>query len=292
MKAFILFVLFIFTPITFSQNVPHLFELKGLEDSLGNTHLFYRYGHPQMSGCWSKSIYHFNVISGSDTFFIYDAASDPIGEGCRGQFISDYEFFGNDPAKYIYGGYDFYIDPVAIIIRYDGEIQIPSFGGITEIEISEQNDSLVYAALGGGLYKSADGGYDFVSLDSITFIDNSIISLSKNDDSQIFGTNNLNLLRSDDEGLSYIIVDDHPEWTIDAELYYDANGTHIYGVTNFLGEGSFLISPNNGDPFTWDLKINEPGLITFALDEQNSGEVYYSHRKDIYKSTNHGNTFS
>jgi hypothetical protein len=178
------------------------------------------------------------------------------------------------------------------LIRYDGEIQINYIGGITEIEISEQNDSLVYSALDRVLLKSSDGGYNFDFLDSITFIDNSMISLSRNNDSQIFGTNNLNLLRSDNEGLSYIIVDDHPEWTIDAEIYYDADGTHIYGVTIFLGEGSLLISPDNGDPFTWDLKISEPGLVTFTLDEHNSGEVYYSYRKNIYKSEDYGITFS
>jgi hypothetical protein len=36
MKAFLLFVLFIFTPITFSQNVsPQFSELKGMEDQSG-----------------------------------------------------------------------------------------------------------------------------------------------------------------------------------------------------------------------------------------------------------------
>ena len=98
MKACLLFVLFIFTPITFSQNVSHLYELRGLEDSLGNTHLFYRYKIP-VTSCWNKNIYHFEVNNGTDTLFIYDAASDPIGEGCRGQFIYDYEFFDNDPTK-------------------------------------------------------------------------------------------------------------------------------------------------------------------------------------------------
>jgi Secretion system C-terminal sorting domain len=292
MKRIILFVLLFFAAITYSQNVPHLFELRGLEDSLGNTHLYYRYVYPSTS-CWSKNIYHLDVTIGSDTFFIYDAASDPIGEGCRGQYIYDYEFFDNDPAKYIYGGYDFYIDPVALLIRYDGQIQINSFGGITNIEISNQNDSLVYAALGEGLYKSIDGGYNFAFLDSMMFIDNSMISLSRNDDSQIYGIDQNILVRSEDEGYSYIIVDDdlHWSWNYERELYYDADGQHIYGVAASSNESALLISDDNGNPFTWNLKPTTPGKIWFTLDEQIPGEVYYSYSKNIYRSTDFGNSF-
>lgn len=296
MKGLICVLVLSLNCISFSQSYPHLFELRGLEDSLGNTHLFYRYGYPQMSGCWAKSIYHLNVISGSDTFFIYDAASDPIGEGCDGQYVYDYDFFDNDPAKYIYGGFDFYIDPVALLIRYDGEIQINSFGGITEIEISELNDSLVYAALGGGLYRSIDGGYNFVFLDSITIIDHSLNSLSRNDDSQIYGIDDNKLVRSGDEGYSYTKVDDS-QWDNNSELFYDSDGNHIYGVSNYYDyqiqsySSKIYVSYDNGNPFSWLNVVIHNLLIKFTNDEYQSGEVYYSYQKDIYKSTDYANSF-
>ncbi len=295
MKAFLLFVLLIFTPITFSQNVSHLFELRGLEDSLGNTHLFYRYGGMNTS-CWQKDIYHLDLINNIDTLFIPDFGYIAYpGSSCEGIYVFDYEFFNDDPAKFIYGGYDLWIDPIAIIVRYDGEIQIPSFGGITDIEISQQNDSLVYAALGGGLYKSIDGGYNFtINLDSLALIDDAMISLSRNDDSQIYGIDQNKLARSEDEGQSYIIVDDdiHWGWNYEKELYYDADGQHIYGVSTSSNESALLISDGNGNPFTWNLILTTPGKIWFTLDAQYQGEIYYSYKKSLYKSTDFGNTFS
>jgi len=278
-----------------SQNLPHLFELRGLEDSLGNTHLFYRYGGTNTS-CWKKDIYHLDLINNIDTLFISDFGYMGYpGSGCEGIYVYDYEFFNGDPTKFIYGGYNLWIDPLAIIVRYDGEIQIPSFGGITDIEISQQNDSLVYAALGEGLYKSIDGGYNFsINFDSLAWIDNAMISLSKNDDTQIYGVDDSKLVRSEDEGQSYIIVDDdiHWGWNYEKEIYYDADGQHIYGVSTSSTESAFLVSDGNGDPFTWNLKLATPGKIWFTLDEQFSGEVYYSYKKNIYKSTDFGNTFS
>jgi hypothetical protein len=299
MKLVILIVLLILTPITFSQNVPHLFELRGLEDSLDNTHLFYRYGYlnPQSISCWSKSIYHFDLANSSDTLFLWDSGGqDPIYGGCEGQWIGDFEFYNNDPAMYIYGGGDLWIDPIPFLVRYDGEIQIPvpAFGGITAIEISQQNEYLVYAAIGSLLIKSTDGGYNFVHLDSIQQVDNSIISLSRNNDLYIYGTDENKLVRTEDEGQNYIIVDEdmHWNWQYDRNLYYDSDGQHIYGVCNSYSESALLISGSNGDPFTWSNRITYNGYISFTMDENQPGEIYYSAGKQIFKSTDFGATFN
>jgi hypothetical protein len=297
MKLVVCLVLFLNT-FSLGQNFPHISELRGLEDSLNNTHLFYRYVYPT-TVCWSKSIYHLDVTNGSDTFFIYDAASDPIGEGCRGQYVYDYEFFDNDPAKYIYGGYDYYIDPAPLLVRYDSVIQLPGggIGGITEVEISHNNDSLVYAALGGGLFKSTDGGYNFtIEIDSLAWIDNSMISLSRNNDSQIYGVDDSKLVRSEDEGYSYIIVD-NDNWMDNSELLYDADSNHIYGLSiyyNFQTQSynsTIYKSSENGNPFTWNTLLDYPAKIWFALDDIQPGEIYYSAGKQIFKSTDFGNTF-
>ncbi len=283
---------------SFSQSYPHIFELRGLEDSLNNTHLFYRYVYPTTT-CWSKSIYHLNVTNGSDTFYIYDAASDPIGEGCRGQFIFDYESFSANPSYYIYGGYDFYLDPAPILIRYDELIQIPGdgIGGITEIEISMQNENLVYAALDGALFKSTDGGYNFtIDLDSLAWIDNSMISLSRNNDSQIYGIDDSKLVRSEDEGYSYTIVD-YADWRDNSELFYDADGNHIYGLSiSYIFQthsynSKIYKSSENGNPFTWNTLLEYSAKIWFTLDETQSGEIYHSAGKQIFKSTDFGATF-
>ena len=71
MKKLIVVFLLIINSNTFSQSYPHLTDLRGIEDSLGNTHLFYRYVNP-LTGCWSKNIYHFDLLNNIDTLFIPD----------------------------------------------------------------------------------------------------------------------------------------------------------------------------------------------------------------------------
>ena len=105
------------------------------------------------------------------------------------------------------------------------DIHVEAFA-LTQIEISESNDSLVYVSAGPGFFKSTDGGYNFVRYDSMQFIDESIISLSKNNDSQIYGINDNKLVRSEDDGNSYTIVD-NSEWRNNSELFYDADGNPI-----------------------------------------------------------------
>ncbi|MCG6912512.1 T9SS type A sorting domain-containing protein [bacterium BMS3Abin03] len=291
----ILVIFLLINSFVFSQDYFHFEELRGLEDSLGNTHLFYREVYPTTS-CWDQSIYHFNVSLMNDTFFIYDFGFNPEGWGCVGDAVFDYEFFNDDPSKYIYGGYNLNIDPASILIRYDGEINLPSFE-VRNIEISRQNDSIVYVDVLQGIYKSTDGGYNFVLLDNIQTVDVSLVSLSKNDDSQIYGIDDHKLVRSENDGNSYIIVDSS-DWSEDAKLYYDSDQDHIYGVThsyNYQKQSftpAIFISDDNGNPFTWEKRIEYPGKLYFTLDEKQPGEIYYSAGKRIFRSTDYGTTFT
>jgi hypothetical protein len=295
MKGLICVLVLALNYISFSQSYPHLFELRGLEDSLGNTHLFYRYVYPS-AHCWSRNIYHYDLSTNIDTIYIRDLGYEVYqGWGCEGNYIYDYEFFDNDPTKYIYGGYNLRIDPVALLRRYDGDIQLEAFA-LTEIEISKLDERLVYVSAGQRFFKSTDGGYNFNYLDSIMFIDHSMISLSRNDDSQIYGVNNNKLVRSEDEGYSYIIVDDS-QWDDFSELFYDPDGNHIYGVSNYYDyqtqsySSKIYVSNDNGNPFSWTNTINRNLPIRFTHDEYQSGEVYYSFQRKIYKSTDYGSTF-
>ena len=292
-KILVIFVLI--NSFSFSQDYPHLTELRGLEDSLDNTHLFYREVYPSY-GCWSKNIWQLDVTAKIDTLFITDGGVIVYpGSSCEGTYINDYEFFNNDPAKFFYCGYELWIDPVAKLIRYDEEIQIPAFA-LTEIEISRQDENKVYVADGPSLFKSTDGGYNFEFVDSTQEVDVSLISLSKNDDSQIYGIDDNNLIRSEDDGDSYTIVD-NSGWSEDSKLFYDIDGNHIYGLSNSYDyqtqsyTGTIFISDDNGNSFTWDKRIEYAGNLFFTLDENQSGEIYYSAGKRIFKSTDFGSSF-
>ena len=296
MKKIMVTLLVIINSYSFSQSYPHISELRGLEDSQNNTHLFYRYIYP-FTSCWYKSIYHLDISNHKDTLFISDYGIQVIPEwGCQGDYVNDYEFFNNDPAKFIYCGYNLNIDPVALLRRYDGDISLEAFS-LTEIEIAQQNENLVYVSGGPGFFKSTDGGYNFTRNDSMQFIDESIISLSKNNVNHIYGINDNKLVRSENDGLNYIIVD-NSLWRNDSELFYDNDQVHIYGrsvaynYSTHSYSSKIYVSNDNGNPFTWNTKVDYDGKAWFTIDQLQSGENYYSAGNRIFKSTDFGMTFS
>ena len=81
LKYFIVLVLFFLLHTTLTaQNIsPQFSELKGMEDAQGNTHLLYRifsstgaYPEPYSS---NNSIYHLDLSTNTDAFFLYDGGS-------------------------------------------------------------------------------------------------------------------------------------------------------------------------------------------------------------------------
>ncbi len=293
------FVLLI-SPNLKAQSYAHIFELKGLQDSLSNTHLFYRYGSSSTLWyhCWSKSIYHIDIENNFDTLFVSDVGTFSF-EGCFGISYLDYELYGNDPTKFICVGFDYNYDPWVAILRHDGPVYSQTGNVAYEVEISRQNQNVLYMTVDeSALFKSTDAGLNWtIEEDSIAWIDYAMVSLSKNNDNQIYGINNNNLVRSEDEGFNYIIVD-NSEWSFNTDMYYDVDGQHIYGITtdwdpiyqviNF----KLNLSNNNGNPFTWSNILTQNKQINFAYDEFQSGEIYYSYKSQIFKSTDFGNEFS
>ena len=298
MKGLVCVLVLTLNYFSFPQSYPHLFELRGLEDSLGNTHLFYRYVYPT-TNCWLKSIYHFDIHNNIDTLFIRDESNYSYPYGCYGISYNDYEFYSDDPTRYICVGSDYNVDLWVAILRYDGMVHSDISGAYaSEVEISTQNEDHLFMVVNESrLYSSTDGGLNWTfNLDSISLIDYAMISLSKNNDSHIYGINDNKLVRSEDDGYSYIIVDDL-QWDNNSELYYDPDGVHIYGVSNFYNyqtsssSSNIYVSSDNGNPFTWT-NVNTQNLpISFTHDETQSGEVYYSYQRNIYKSLDYGNTF-
>ena len=184
MKACLLFVLIIFTSNTFSQNVsPQFSELKGMEDQSGNTHLLYRiYSHYSNDPFYysNNDIYHFDLEINTDSLFLADFSysnPDPFQSSFR--IINDYDFWLNDFTKYIYGGVQGTFEPLPFIRRFDeANIYLNYiFGEIKQIDISQLDDSLLYA--GGWLsdvntaraIRSVDGGFNWIPVsDSLEFL--------------------------------------------------------------------------------------------------------------------------
>ncbi|MCK5702289.1 MAG: hypothetical protein KAI29_14090, partial [Cyclobacteriaceae bacterium] len=303
MKACLLFVLLIFTPITFSQNVsPQFSELKGMEDQSGNTHLFYRIYETNYDslgyGTEYNHIYHFYLAQNIDSLFLRDTSSLYYGILSQSN-IHDLDFWNNNPAQYIYCGVDGWsMDNFTSIKRFDSGNNYFKTGVVNNIQISSQNDSLLYAGVNvwepGEIehtIKSTDGGWNWVNVSST----HEMVSLNPFDD-QIFFAQNVSdykLYKTSDYGNNFYVVDTSITF-LEEQYQYDLDGNHIYRTTADPVEDyyEFIVSDNHGEPFTWASKYVKNTKILISIDKSISGEAYLADGKNIFLSTDFGNNFT
>ena len=293
MKKYFLFVL-LFTNSFSQTNIPPQFsELKGMEDQLGNTHLFYRiyeYFSNQYGFSKDNSIYHFIPVASIDSLFLADYIySSPVMEASR--FVYDYEFWGENFNEYIFCGViGFGPEPIAFIERFDGNTNYYQWGEVNDIDISEQNDSLIYA--GGEIFapeksvRSADGGWNWTPIvDSLKFL-----SLNPFNENLFFLENDIGFLyRSTDAGISFTLVDEPNQWAFSSAFNYDSDQLHIYRLVS----GKILrVSSNLGEAFSWQTKYSSDSEIFISIDESISGTIYLADKRNIFLSTDYGNTFN
>ena len=287
----ILFLVF----LLFSSNLFYLFsqqyyytfsELKGMEDSNNNTHLFYRLYTFQKGGSiigdyYENSIYHLDFENEKDTLFLFDG-------GRLGDFtnsIVDLEFWDTDPSKFIYLGVGISVDPVAYIRRFDQpEHSYFELGEAFGLELGKQNDSLVIASAP-ALIKSTDGGFNWTTFtDSTYFI---IISISPYSENEMFFTAyGESLYRTMDGGTTINLVDTVHFFA--PQLFYDKDSIHIYNKTN----NSLKVSDNRGNAFSWIERYLSSNPIYLTIDYSQSGSIYLADGRYIYHSTDYGLTFT
>ena len=298
MKKWVVFLFTIILTNSFSQtNIPPQFsELKGMEDQLGNTHLFYRistyYENPPLYQ-WSNHIYHMDLSTLIDTLYITSSGyEDPINN--FNKWVSDVDYWNNNPSEFIYSGgatSGQFFEGSAYIRRYDGyNNHFGLFWGTADyIDISSSNDSLLYAGIitdgGSGILKSIDGGRSWDSLSTLyqflslcPFYEN--IYFVENEDRE--------LLRTTDSGNTFNLVD--PEFLPDTRLFYDPDQQHIYRK----GNNKLIVSDNLGEQFSWETVFTKTTTdpFYFSNDISLTGSIFISEGKNIFISTDYGNHFS
>ena len=276
-----------------SPNVyPHFTELKGMEDYRGNTNLLYRINSIQRytnSEVDSNSIYILNIINKTDSLFqLDDGVTDDILDG-NFRSVLGYDFWERDPHKFIVCGVDGSVEPDPFVDRFDKSGIFSNFmGEVTFIGISRQNDSLVYCTFSDGLYKSTTGGNTWEKAS-----DFHATSMSPYNDKVLFA---YHLNKSTDGGLTSTVVDSLPPNTnITDFLFYDKDTNYIYSAERLYQDPpvyQFLISDKSGTANSWKSKFTSALPIYVSVDYSNAGSVYLATNKDIYHSTDFGNTFS
>ncbi len=289
MKKWVAFLFICLSANNFSQtNIsPQFSELKGMEDQLGNTHLFYRIyssGYGSMGFYYSNSIYRLEPGSAVDILFFPDGGfADLFNQ------VNDYEFWDNNYERYIYAGTHIYLEPSPEVYRYDQQTPIftPQFWGVSRnIELSKQDSNFIILSVDNGFnYKSTDWGNNW---DSIS-IGYEILSLSPNDHSIIFASQWSSPLKSTDGGDSFFNVDTGKIYS--PNFIFDTNDLHIYAIDS--KSGSHLVVSNNiGEPYSWGTKYSSNSEIFISNDESVFGTIYLADKKNIFVSTNYGDDFT
>jgi hypothetical protein len=272
---------------------PQFSELKGAVDYLGTEHLFYRIfsseGNPLYNSA-SNSVYDLDISTMTDSVYLWDGywCNMYMGSGIN---IYDYEFWDGDLKKYITcGTYVNCFEPYFFISRYDTlDVFGDLFTNINKIDISKQNDSLIF--VGPMMLKSIDGG---ITWDTLTF-DFRFLSLSPFDDNIIFaeGSYQINqsaLYKSIDGGSTFNMVDTGEYWQ--TEFFYDIDRHHVfrYSSTGFPNV-SLKVSPNQGNSFSWTTIYNSNQNFYICLDPSQSGSIYLADGKKIFRSSDYGSSF-
>jgi hypothetical protein len=293
-KLFLSVLLFTLSAVAFSQNIsPRFSELKGIEDAQENTHLLYRiYSHSSdsIANQGSNDIYNFVPGTSIDSILIHDFYYCSINIG-HGKEVNNYDIWNRDVSKHIYCGK--FIDcycamSSGFIARYDSHYVLDNINDhLANIEISKQNDSLVYS--GGRLLRSTDGGFTWEQLnDSLVFL-----SLSPFNDQTLFVTDIYSsgaegyLYKTSDGGITFLPVDtiSNPN----SSFYYDINGSNIY-----RSEIPYTLkrSINQGNTFTWETIYTGSNRIYVSLDESQSGAIYLAEGNKIFYSSDYGTSFN
>jgi hypothetical protein len=287
------FILILLTSLS-SQVDTTFSELRGIDDSSGATHLFYRkYSYQSFSPYWIRhnDIYHFDLATQSDTLMFRDYFDNTF-TSFGGVAAKDFEFWQNDPAQFILCGEGIEVDPVAFVLRYnEGEVW-SYLGPIFNIEISRQNDSLLYSLHGYiGQIKSTDGGYTW-SLDSNAAQYFDLIALSPLNDQIFFSTRDNHLYKSTDRGMSYVLVDSSINWWGFgySNLFFDPDSFHIFAIMDGYNQSHFLRSTNAGD--SWNLIASSSKEMHLSVNPTQSGMVFLSDSSEIKVSGDYGSTFN
>jgi hypothetical protein len=268
-----------FTNLCTAQTVyPQCNNLRGIEDSNGNTQLFYRiysYSVDERYYNTKYDIRRYDTAKNLDTIYLSNSESYSIvGFTDFGFIINGYQFWKNDFSKFIYSWTDYGSDIGANIRRF-GEINCKNYAMSypCRFYISSQNDNLLYTDIGG---KSVNGG---MTWSADTLFNGHISALSPLSDSVLYFRDTANrLCKTIDRGNSAYVVDSSSA-LVDT-FAFSADGNHIFRVTRYSDTYKFLVSSNAGEPRTWRSYDTSNNNMFISLDDI-SKHVYVGFGKTI-----------
>lgn len=291
MKNLCILIITFYAQVIFAQVDGKFIEMKGLEDSARNTHLFYRYSYREDLGNFSyryhKDIRHLNLNNNNDVLFLLDYRG-PYNNS-YGIEVFDFEFWNNDPTKYIYCGTEgmIFIGGQGYIRKSTGTCQAPSSLSIYRIVISDSDPDLVFCEHipSYSTFKSTDAG---VTWDTLDYEFGNVIWIN-NLNNEVYSYSNQKLFKSSDNGNSFYISDSSDQSTVC--LWNDKDSSYIYRLDDTF-DSQIFVSDSNGLFGSWELKYTSPYNLFISIDTSISGSIYLAENKNIYHSSDFGNNFT
>jgi hypothetical protein len=307
MQKLIITLVFLLLVHIFPQSVsPHFSELKGFEDQQGNTHLFYRIYTLTNDSVyfWSNTtnnIYHYDLHSLEDSLFLESYSRlDTVYYITEDYIVNDLTFWQNNPLYFIFGGATevTILSEETFIQRFDSENTYHKGGMVYVIQISSQNDSLLYAGVSVwdmsshvGTIRSTNGGWNWSPLPDWY----QLVSLDPLNDQTLFSSNasTNHLYKSTDGGNNYYVIDS--TFTFAEQQYcYDPSVNYIYRIARnvFTNDYYLKVTSNSGEPLSWVVKYTSPDKLYISNNKSVTGEIYLAVGNSIYNSSDYGDDFN
>ncbi|MHC1736753.1 MAG: T9SS type A sorting domain-containing protein [Ignavibacteriaceae bacterium] len=274
-----------------TQVFPHFSNLRGME-MLNKTQLFYRINHSTSGTNYSsadRSIYHLNITSGTERLFLRDYYEENILFSLAVS-VDDFTFWHSDTAQYIYSGLEGGWCASPYVRRWDDSIPNYSWISAQNIQISNQNDSLVFALPNNF---SSDGGHNWEIFPNNMF---SPEAVSPYNDSVLFASSSdftgTKLHKSTDRGTTFTLVDSVNRGYGSREYYFDPDPRYIYRRVSYDGFFCLIRSDNFGNTGSWFEIYRNRNDFFVSLDPSKTGHIYIGTGRNIFLSTNFGTTFS
>ena len=284
------------------QFAPHFTDLIGLEDSLGQTHLFYRFYQESDDGFHEyrrNDIYHLDITNGSDTLFL-ESYSYQNGFGdIYAQEVMDITWKSTDPKDYIASGYVSETDPVIQIFLPDTTFSL-FLGEGNNVEVSSEDPQRVYlgSRFLGGFLRSSDGGYvwetdDYgepkvinavINIRVSPFNKNVLLGFNLNSPSQF-----PDLVKSIDGGDSFYTV--QPFFTglsWQGAIYFTSDSLTLYAVSH----SPYAIWQSVDAGENWQTVYTDSLPFGILPDPDNPELLYLWQGRHLRQSNNGGQTFT
>jgi len=327
-----LLILLFLIPISLSAQEKYFHELKGMEDSTGTTHLFYRMFEEISNDCL-ESEFNIEVINSYNNVFHFDSNTkvdsimfqDYYEPSCisykiNAKGVSDYDFYDNDPKKWIIqtklqGCYPYPINdylgrtltlPLVCLVKEQVNVE-DYFDNKSGFVLSNKEDSLYYNNTLEGFGFRVAIKDDFSPRLTVTNEEeygfyNNYMSSVKNIygvsvihpkiDSVFYSKNDSgHLLISEKYSSSFTLSDTTSFFN---KLAFDANSTTLYAIVSDNQNNKLKSSDDYGKADSWRF-LNIPESLNrlqyLETDSSRNGSLFIADSTLIYSSSNYGEAF-